>query len=200
MRGTRRQLLALSLTGVVQAASGEPALPSDRDAAVIAALLSAVLKSPDFVWDERLKADSAVLLHIRAPEKTGMLQGRMIRDAGDRELAPELVRAIRERNTKPGTETEGIETSFANLRLDPPVFVGDITPRPGESEWEMMRRIHPKAVAWASPWLPGYSGDGNRALARCWWGPWPHGATATAELERAEAGWKVIWIELGVYA
>jgi len=194
---SRRQFIALGLTSVVYTGLGAP---SDQDAAVIAAFLGALLRSPDFVWVDRLKDDSVILLDVRSPEKTGMLQDQMITDAGDHELVAELVRAIRERNMKPGSKFDGIETSFAGLSVKPPVFIGDIAAHSGESEWETLNRIHPKAVAWASPWLPGYSEEGNLALARCWWGPWPHGATASAELKKTDAGWSVTWIKLTVYA
>jgi len=201
MSSTRRQFLAAGLAGVSQVAAAEETAPTPEDAAVIAAFLSALLESPDFIWDDRREADSVILLRVRAPEKTGMLGHQMLADTRDgHALDPEMVRSIRERNTKPGTEHDGIETSFAAVRWDLPVVVGDTALRPGEHEWEMMKRLHPKAVAWAASWLPGYGGDGNRALARCWWGPWPHGATATAELTRDGADWKIDWIKLSVYA
>lgn len=129
-----------------------------------------------------------------------MLKDQMISDAEEHELDPELVSSIRKRNSKPGSEHDGIVTLFEALKFDHPVVLADYTARPDESEWETMKRLHQDAVAWASPWLPGYSSDGNRALARCWWGPWPHGASATAELERVGKDWKVSWIELSVYA
>jgi hypothetical protein len=198
----RRKVLAALMAIPCARLKAQPTELNADDQSVIEAFALALLDDPHFGWDEKKQDPNSVLvLHHRTPKKTGLLgEGQMKGDVGDHPLDPILTKAIRARNTKPDTQHEAVEVSYKGLKLNPKIVVADMTTSPDASEFEVLEKIHPKARGWLSPWLPGYSSDGSRALIRGGFGPWPHGAVATAELARKEAVWQVTWLKLTFYA
>jgi len=65
--------------------------------------------------------------------------------------------------------------------------------------WRNLLASYPNAVCWVSVWPVGFSSSGTKAIVRMFLGPTPHGAAATALLEKYYDGWKVTHYEPAYY-
>jgi hypothetical protein len=54
-------------------------------------------------------------------------------------------------------------------------------------------------MGYAIAWLPAYSEDAKTALVRVYFGPTPHGATATYLLVRQNGEWTIKWRRTAYY-
>jgi hypothetical protein len=199
---SRRHLLGGLLMVPLGARAAERVTPDDRDRAVLEAFLLAVLAEPDFGWQKKKAQDSVIILDHRTPEKVGMLGKTQVKaDSREKQsFDEELYEALFSRNKDPGSEYGAREAWYKGMKFNARIIVADFTVPEHGSEFDLLEKLHPKAQGWVSAWLPGYSADGKKALARGWFGPWPHGATATAQLELKAGAWKVVWVKLSFYA
>ena len=193
-------LLAACLFAQQDAVAAEPQRPTPDDAAVLQVFLTALLESPDLVWENRRTEESVVILHADSPKFSAFLDHQMISDTHGQHIPEELITSIRSRNTSASDEKRSIEFSYKALPMKHPVIVADLGEAFDEAIYEDSKRPHPDALIWATPWLPGFSSDGMHALARCFWGPWPHGATATALLSKKGDTWEIVWLKVTIYA
>ena len=140
-------------------------------------------------------AEAKVLLHIRNPEKTGILD-QTEGDIGDRKLDPELLQALRDRNA--GSGWNATPFSYKKFRLDKRVTIKDIWAGQKDSldSWDRSKGYKGYFEAYA----PGFSKNGQRAVVRAWVGPSPHGGTVTYALELRNDEWTVLWREYAFYA
>jgi len=162
-----------------------------RDEQVMDAVLKHFLKDDGQDLKFVSSDGDQVVLHIRNPEKNGILD-QTEGDIRDRKLDAELLAGLKERNT--GVNYDSSLFSFKDFRLDPRVVIADV-----EGMTAKFHHVHRRAKAHFTAFAPGYSRDGSRAVVRAWIGPSPHGATITYRLDLRDGVWQVAWRELAIY-
>jgi len=192
---SRLVLLGLAC-GFVLRVSGAP--PDPRDHQVLETLLLHLLSDPKFDMTRIATNGATIVLHWRAPEKTGFLRSDQIRtEIKDRAWPGDAESDLRRRNTpaeaRPDTY-DSVATYYTNLTFAPGIVVTNLAEieKPGRS-FLSFEKAHPNARGWLEAYLPGYSNDGTRAVVRAAVGPWAHAAMLTAVLEKRGDKWAVVW-------
>jgi hypothetical protein len=163
--------------------------PVDR--AVIGAALRHFSARDDAPPVTREAGGHQVLLHLKSSGPVGELQIRGSDGGPDRPLPPDACDDLHRRNAE--------QVSLAGGSFGEGVVVTDVEPfRPFLSETDYRERF-PRAKGWAEASLPGYSGDGARAVLVFWFGPTAHGAKATYLLVNRGFGWEVEAFDLAYY-
>ena len=196
--------LCVVCASLLPAHAATPVIPDKRDGQVLEVLLLSLLNDPKFNMTRTPTNGAVIVLHVRTPEKTGLLQTHQIRsDVGSHTLPGDAERDLRLRNSSPNGKSDtynAITASFTNLSFGAGIAVADLT-----EVWSQRRSYgsfsaaHPKACGWAEAYLPGYSKDGLRAIVRAGVGPSAHGAVVTALLEKIDGRWVVKWHHIASY-
>lgn len=178
------------------------AVPDDRDREVIEATLLYFLASPEFRMVGGNSGGAMIGLDSRPQGGTGPISAYQIRsELGEGHTIPaESEIDLWNRNVNLNTG-EIILPTFSGLTFDHQVLTVDLDAERGK--WPIVRPFgdtHPEACGWVSPWLPGYSKDGLRAVVRAWVGPSYHGTAATIFLERRGGRWMVQWHHFAFFA
>lgn len=193
-------LLLCFLCRISTSTAGEPAvIPDERDRQVLEAVLLDLLPDVAFRNARLPRTATNIVLHLRTPEKTGMIQPDQMRyDTGKEHTIPEdIAGALVRRNAKPGTY-DSVFALFKDLKFDPRIIVDEVAGK-NEGRSPAFEQKYPSARGWVEPYLPGYSKDGTRAVVRAWIGPSEHGAVATALLEKTGGKWLVKWHHLAFF-
>ena len=171
-------------------------VPDERDQQVLEAMLLRLRTDPEFPFrvTKNASEEGVIFLHTRTPEKMGLLSADQIRSDIDKHTLPkEIEEDLRQRNTPPNVKIgsyDSVGAFYTNLKFDTHIVVTDLT--------KDDQRPNERGVAVA--YLPGYSRDGKYAVVRASVGPSPHGATATALLEKLGDKWVVKWHRIAWYA
>ena len=173
-----------------------PAQTDDEQVLEIALLAFAV--RGDGVWLKPEPGKERLVVHHETVGKTRMLGDRQL-DSDVRKTGqatpPDVAESLRKRN--------GAAAPLAGLRLtDRRLSIANLDDVYNASRFdrdELFRQQFPDAFAEAHAWLPGFSHDGNESVVRFWFGPTPHGATATFYLRRHPDGWKIKWYSIAHY-
>ena len=187
--GPQRAALAPSMQTAKKA---EPEL--SRDELVMNAALVDFLKDRDKEPWTIGSSTRGVVLHIRNPAKLGILD-QTEGDIQGRKLSPELLKALRVRNT--GKNWVSVPFSYKGFRLNKRVTIKDLWVGPKDS---LNLTTFKGYKGYFEAFAPGFSKDGERACVRAWVGPSSHGATVTYALELRKGIWKVLWREYSFYA
>lgn len=172
------------------------ATPRTEDASVLEAALLHLKSDAEVGGMTRLQGDE-IVLHNSTNAKAGMIgRDQMEGEFSPGQLPDEAVTDMRTRNVG--------EVSLEGLRFGAGsgLVLGDVSSLRDRNDFDVaFAETYPEAKAYAQAWLPGYSADGRRAVVRCWFGPTPHGATATYVLAKDAAGkWSVVFHKLSYYA
>ena len=198
-------MLGLTFAFILPVSGAAPAIPDDRDRQVLESLLLHLLADSQFHITSGATKTPVIMLHVRTPEKTGLITPDQIRaDVGDRVLPDEAGNDLRSRNTpahSPAGTYDATVAFYTNLTFVPRIVVADLSEtwnRPFSIQ--AFEDAYPKACGWAEAYLPGYSKDGSQAVVRAEVGPTPHGAAVTALLNRKGDKWVVKWCKISWYA
>jgi hypothetical protein len=181
-----------------------PILPNERDRQVLESVLLHLVADPEFDMTRVTTNGAVIVLHMRTPEKTGLLMSPQIHsDIGSHELPSDVEEDLRRRNTPPNAKPETYDAVIAfytNLTFAAGIVVADLTDKTrGRRSSGAFEEAHPKARGYARAYLPGYSKDGTRAVVRTGVGPSAHGAMVTALLEKRDGKWVVKWHHIAWY-
>jgi hypothetical protein len=201
---TRTALLCIACAFVSLVSGATSSVPDDRDRQVLETLLLRLLADSEFDMTRVPTNRAVIVLHARTPEKTGFLQSHQIRSDIDNHTLPSgAERDLRKRNTPPNTKPDtddAVAATFTNLTFRSGIVVADLTDKMGGPRFAAFEKAHPTARGWVEAFLPGYSPDGKRAVVRALVGPWAHGASVTALLEKTGDKWVVKWHYIARYA
>ncbi len=192
-------------TVVSPASHAPPILPDERDRQVLESVLLHLLADPEFDMTSVSTNGATIVLHTRAPEKTGVLMSHQIRsDIGSRMLPGDAEGDLRKRNTPPEAKPDtydSVTVFYTNLTFAAGIVVTNWTEtREQGRPFRSFEEACPKARGWLASYLPGYSQDGTRAVVRAGIGPWAHAAMLTALLEKSGDKWVVKWYHISRYA
>lgn len=179
-------------------------IPDGRDQQVLQALLSHLRADTNFNLTRTHPNPPTIVLQANTPEKTGFLSVGQIRsDLRTNSLPTELEDNLRRRNTPPDAAPnsyEAVSASYTNLTFSSGIVIADLKyARNSPLTMRAFEEAYPAACGFVRAYLPGYSADGNMAVARASVGPTPHGATITALLEKTGNTWTVKWYRLARY-
>jgi hypothetical protein len=197
--------LQLSLSLVPVSGAATYVVPDQRDRDVLNALLIHLCSDVGFDLTKVSTNHAQILLHYRTPGKTGSLTTDQIQsDLRTNSLPVDAEDNLRKRNglnvEKPG-DYETVAALFGNVKFSPAIVVTNL------HNWRIEPQIlksgfnktFPNDRGWLEAYLPGYSNDGNQAVVRATIGPWVHGASLTALMEKREIGWIVKWYKIAYY-
>lgn len=103
---------------------------------------------------------------------------------------PADVRAdLWQRNPEEPVPLRGFEPSSSKI------LMRDVT---GLKQLEFFSKYR-DSKGYVDVWLPGYSKDGQTAVLRAWFGPTPHGASATYMLAKKKGKWTIVWRRVRCY-
>lgn len=183
-------------------------VPSEQDGEVLQALLLHLLGDPKFDLTSNPTNGAIIVLNARTPEKTGFIQEAQIQsDIRGFMLIGEAESDLRRRNLASDPKADkydAVEAYYTNLTFDARITVADLAKvaskgRARFADLELIK-AYPCARGFVTSFLPGYSKDGDAAVVRAFVGPWPHGATIRALLERDGKTWTVKWYRVARYA
>jgi hypothetical protein len=121
----------------------------------------------------------------------GQLRGESRRDK-DKLIPPDVSADLRRRNPEKRVSLSDFKPKSSK------VLVEDLSGVDLQFGGDFGKK-YPYAKGCAEAWLPGFSDDGNTAVVRFFFGPTPHGATATCLLIKEDGCWKVKWRKTAYY-
>lgn len=175
--------------------SQPPGIFNEQDRQVWETVLLELLSDSELNMTRVLESESIIVLSDRTADGTGMIRREQMRnDIGEgHSLADDLQHDLLRRNEISGSYDSYL-APIDGLTFDDRMVVTNIEAfLNARKAYDALREAHPLARAWVQPWLPGYSKDGTRAVARAWIGPSAHGAVVTALLEKRGEKWVVKW-------
>ncbi|MCE9558469.1 MAG: hypothetical protein K8R88_05920 [Armatimonadetes bacterium] len=171
---------------------------TNQDDDVVALVLSAFL-SEKSTFDVAQKGDSSVVIvgqNSDGPSfylSVSQISADLNTPGWSEEK--ELTASIIARNTKP--------VSLRDRTLGNRTVIEDLSGIPDGWDYTTIKALqkkHPNADRFVTLWMPGYNKDQTRAIVRFWFGPTPHGATATYLLTKKAGKWTVQKHRFAYYA
>lgn len=172
---------------------GEKPTVRDEDRQILEVVLLDLIDFDEFSVFVKGKKAKIVLAQKTAGTSGLLSDGQLNGESHDKEpyLIPADLRAdLRRRNPKEPVILSGFKPS------SPKILLRDLS---GLRRDEFEEK-YPDARGYAEAWLPGFSKDGRTAVLRAYFGPTPHGATATYLLEKRDGRWTVVWRKVAYYA